>query len=363
MMLADHGAEVIRVDRPGGIQGGVALDTSTDILARSRRSITIDIKSEQGKEVLLRLIATADCLVEGFRPGVMERLGLGPNVLLGLNPKLVYGRMTGWGQTGPLAQTAGHDINYIALSGALDLMGRRGSAPTPPINILGDFAGGGLMLAFGLVSALLNARTSGTGQVVDCAMTEGSSLLMSFIWTLKQQGNWSDERGNNELDTGAHYYDVYECSDGRYMSIGAIEPKFYSELRGKLNLQDDPEFDNHTHSGRWAKLKPKLQKIFLRKTQSEWCEIFDGSDACVTPVLTYKEATEHFHNNARNAHHEINGVTHPAPAPKYSATPTAIPEAPVKAGSDTAALLEELGYSDDAVAALLKKWNSTTSDA
>lgn len=357
MMLADHGAEVIRVDRPGGIQGGVEVNAESDILARSRRSITIDMKSAEGREVLYRLINTADCLIEGFRPGVMERLGLGPDELLARNPKLVYGRMTGWGQDGPFAKTAGHDINYISLSGALDLLGRQGSPPTPPINILGDFAGGGLTLAFGLVSALLSAQTTGTGQVVDCAMTEGSNLLMSFIWSLKQQGNWSSKRGTNELDTGAHYYDVYECADGRYMSVAAIEPKFYAVFRNLLDLQDDPDFDKHTEPQRWPSLKTKLKGIFLRKTQNEWTEIFAGSDACVTPVLTFEEAAEHPHNKARNAYTNVNGITHPTPAPKYSATPTATPRAPVPAGTDTEALLEELGYSSEATTELVKKWS------
>jgi alpha-methylacyl-CoA racemase len=356
MMLADHGAEVVRVDRPGGIQGGVELDTSTDILARSRRSITVDIKSVEGRELVYRLIDTADCLIEGFRPGVMERLGFGPAEILARNPKLVYGRMTGWGQDGPLAKVAGHDINYISLSGALDLIGREGAAPTPPVNVLGDFAGGGLMLAFGLVSALLSARSTGVGQVVDCAMSEGSSLLMSFIWTLKQQGNWSAERGTNELDTGAHYYDTYECADGRYLSIGAIEPKFYDELRNKLNLEGDIDFDNHTDRTRWPMLKEKLKMVISSKTQAEWVDIFAGSDACVTPVLNFEEAAAHPHNKARQAHFNLNGVMHPAPTPKYSATPTGVPRAPVAAGADTEAILQELGYSAEIRKALVKKW-------
>lgn len=299
MMLADHGAEVIRVERPAGIQGGFDIDTNTDILARSRRSITIDIKSDKGRDVLKRLINTADCLVEGFRPGVMERLGLGPDELLAKNSKLVYARMTGWGQDGPLA------------------------------------------------------KTSGTGQVVDCSMAEGASLLTSFIWTLQQQGNWSSARGTNELDTGAHYYDVYECADGRYMAVGAIEPKFYAELREKLNIKSDLDFDSHTNKQNWPYLKAKLKKIFLSKPQAEWTDIFANSDACVTPVLTYNEAATHPHNIARNAHVEMNDVIHPAPAPKYTKTPTATPKPPVVAGADTAAILEEIGYSHEDIASLL----------
>jgi alpha-methylacyl-CoA racemase len=314
------------------------------------------MKSDEGLEVLKKLVDTADCLIEGFRPGVMERLGLGPDVLLANNPMLVYGRMTGWGQDGPYAMTAGHDINYISLSGALDQFGREGSAPTPPINILGDFAGGGLTLAYGLVCALLSAKTSGKGQVVDCAMTEGASQLMSFVWTLKQQGNWSATSGTNELDTGAHYYEVYKCSDDRYISVGAIEPKFYAQFRQLLGIENDSDFDKHTDSQRWVGLKPKLEAIFATKTQAYWAEVFDGSDACVTPVLSFEEAAEHPHNKARNAHFTINGVIHPAPAPKYSATPTATPKAPVTAGRDTEALLQEMGYSNEATAELLQKW-------
>ena len=356
MMLADHGAEVIRVDRPGGIQGGVEMDARADILARSRRSIVLDIKSDEGKEALCRLVESADGLIEGFRPGVMERLGLGPDELLKLNPRLVYGRMTGWGQTGPLALTAGHDINYISIVGVLETMGREGSAPTPPINIMGDFAGGGLMLAFGMVSALLNAQNSGDGQVVDCAMIEGANVLMSFVWTLQQQGNWNGPRGTNELDTGAHYYDVYECADGKYMSVGAIEPKFYTQFRSLLGIEGDGAFDNHTDPANWQLAKPKLKEIFLSKTQAEWSAIFDGTDACVSPVLNFDEAVSHPHMQARGAYVDVGGMTQPAPAPKYSKTVADMPVAPPEAGADTFALLQELGYSAEAIAQLEAKW-------
>jgi alpha-methylacyl-CoA racemase len=345
MMLADHGAEVIRIDRPGGIQGGVKLDYSTDILARSRRSMIVDIKSEHGVAVLKDLIKTADGIMEGFRPGVMERLGLGPDDLRRINPKLVYGRITGWGQTGPLAQTAGHDINYIALSGALNLFGRQGDRPTPPLNLLGDFAGGGLMLAFGMVSALLEAQRSGQGQVVDCAMTEGATLLSSFIWTLQQQGNWTAERGTNELDTGAHYYDVYECADGKHIAVGAIEPKFYQELLKHLELNDDPEFKTHTDPQYWPNLKSKLQALILSKRQQEWCDIFEGSDACVTPVLDLQASIDHPHMLARQAYTRVGEMQQPAPAPKFSRTQSANPIPPRLAGADTRELLRELGYS------------------
>lgn len=356
MMLADHGAEVIRVERPGGIQGGVSLDTNKDILARSRRSITLDIKNNECLEVLLRLVDSADCIVEGFRPGVMERLGLGPDVLLARNSKLVYGRMTGWGQDGPLAHTAGHDINYIALSGALNMLGREGSAPTPPINILGDFAGGGLTLAFGLVCALFSARSTGKGQVVDCSMTEGSSQLMSFIWTLQQQGSWPEGRGANELDTGAHYYDTYACADGKFVALGAIEPKFHSEFRRLLGIDKDAEFDSHTDKRQWQTLKMRLKKIFLEKTRDEWAEIFSGSDACLTPVLDFDESVAHPHNKARNAHVEVAGMLQPAPAPRYSETPTDKPREPAAAGADTKDILKELGYDKSYIDAFVQHW-------
>jgi len=356
MMLADHGAEVIRVERPGGIQGGVSLDTSKDILARSRRSVTLDIKNQECLEVLLRLVDSADCIVEGFRPGVMERLGLGPDILLARNPKLVYGRMTGWGQDGPLASTAGHDINYIAMSGALNMLGREGAAPTPPINILGDFAGGGLTLAFGLVSALFNARSTGKGQVVDCSMAEGASQLMSFVWTLQQQGTWPEERGANELDTGAHYYDTYECADGKFVALGAIEPKFYSEFRRLLGIDMEAEFDNHTDKSKWRPLKARLKRIFLEKTRDEWAGIFSGSDACLSPVLDFDESVAHPHNQARNAHVKVGGMLQPAPAPRYSKTPNDKPREPVLAGADTAAILQELGYDKHHIDAFIQRW-------
>jgi alpha-methylacyl-CoA racemase len=344
MMLADHGAEVIRIDRPGGIQGGVKLDYTTDILARSRRSMVVDLKSDEGLKALKALIDTADGLIEGFRPGVMERLGLGPDALHQTNPKLVYGRITGWGQTGPLAQTAGHDINYIALSGALHLFGRSGQAPTPPLNLLGDFAGGGLMLAFGMVSALLEAQKSGLGQVVDCAMTEGASLLTSFIWTLQQQGSWNSERGTNELDTGAHYYDVYECADRKHIAVGAIEPKFYVELTHRLGLQEDSDFATHTDPSFWPQLKDKLSSMIIQKTQADWCKIFEDSDACVTPVLDLQESVNHPHMRSRKAFTQIHDTIHPSPTPKFSRTVSEIPQPPPIAGADTRNLLHELGY-------------------
>ena len=342
MMLADHGAEVIRIDRPGGIRGGVQIDRATDVLARSRRSLVLDLKTPAGVDTLLRLSETADGLIEGFRPGVMERLGLGPEEIRARNRRLVYGRMTGWGQEGSYAASAGHDINYTALVGALSAFGRAGALPTPPANLIGDFAGGGMMLAFGMVCALHHARISGEGQVVDCAMIDGASLLMSFLWSLRAQGAWSDERGSNELDTGAPYYDVYACADGGLISIGAIEPQFYAELRTRLGLATDPDFDARDQRDRWPGLKAKLTALFLSRTRGEWCRVLEHTDACFAPVLSLAEAPAHPHLAARGAFIEIGGVLQPAPAPRYSATPVATPRPPPTAGADSEALLAEL---------------------
>jgi alpha-methylacyl-CoA racemase len=346
MMLADHGAEVIRVERPGG-----RLDPR-DPLTRSRKSIVVDMKKPEGVAVVRDLCRTADGLIEGFRPGVMERLGLGPDVLLGDNPKLVYGRMTGWGQTGPYAQAAGHDINYIALAGALHAYGRAGEKPTPPINMVGDFGGGGMMLAFGMVSAILAARASGTGQVIDCAMTEGSAMLMAMIWGFRAQGMWRDERGVNLLDTGAHFYDTYECADGKYVSIGSIEPQFYAELRARAGLKDDPEFDRQMDPSAWGPLKAKLERLFKSKARDEWCALMEHSDVCFAPVLSMSEAPEHPHNAARGTFGLVDGHVQPMPAPRYSATPTAAPQPSGKAGANGEALLSGLGYDAARIAAL-----------
>lgn len=346
MMLADHGAEVIRVDRPD------VLLRHPEILARSRRSIVIDLKRPQGIAMVRRLARSADGLFEGFRPGAMERLGLGPDVLLGDNPALVYGRMTGWGQDGPLAPRAGHDINYIALSGALHASGRVGAPPTPPINLVGDFGGGGMMMAFGMVAALLNARTTGRGQVVDCAMVDGASLLMTATYAYKARGVWNDERGTNLLDSGAHFYDCYETADGRYVAIGSIEPQFYAELRAKLGLAEDAEFDAQRDAARWPRLKAKIAAIFLQKTIDEWCAMFEGSDACFAPVLTLSEAPQHPHNIARGTFAEAHGTVQPAPAPRFSATPSLPPGAEPQRGDDTDAVLRDLGCPADEIADL-----------
>ncbi len=352
MMLADHGAEVIRIDRPGGARGGIAGDASRDPLQRSRKSVAVDLKSADGIAIVRDLCRTADGLIEGFRPGVMERLGLGPDVLLEDNPRLVFGRMTGWGQEGSYAKVAGHDINYIALAGALDAFGRAGEKPTPPINMVGDFGGGGMMLAFGMVAAILSAQKTGQGQVIDCAMVDGSALLMSMIWGFRAQGIWRDQRGVNLLDTGAHFYDTYECADGKFVSIGAIEPQFYAELRRLAGLADDPAFDVQLDPRVWPALKDALTALFKTKSRDAWCEILEGSDACFAPVLSMAEAPAHPHNAARGTFASIGEAVQPMPAPRYSATPTAVPTPAGAAGADGAALLASLGYDAARIAGL-----------
>ena len=334
MMLADHGAEVIRIDRPG------ALLDPADPALRSRRSVTLDIKTVEGATRARALCATADGLIEGFRPGVMERLGLGPELLLTANPNLVYGRMTGWGQDGPLAQAAGHDINYIALSGVLSTVGRAGDKPVPPINYAGDFGGGGMLLAFGMAAALVAVKAGGPGQVVDAAMTEGSSLLAGMLRWLGETGRWRGERGVNLLDGGAPFYDSYETADGKYVAIGAIEPQFYARLLEGLGLAGDPGFAGQMDPAAWPALKDRLAAIFLTKSRDEWCALLEGTDACFAPVLTLAEAPRHPHNVARGAFVEVGGMVQPAPAPRFSATPAEPPRLPPEAGADNEALLD-----------------------
>ncbi|WP_370183134.1 CaiB/BaiF CoA transferase family protein [Alteriqipengyuania sp.] len=352
MMLADHGAEVIRVDRASGGRGGSQPISSKDVLARGRKSIALNLKSEEGLALARKLCASADGLIEGFRPGVMERLGLGPDVLLADNPKLVYGRMPGWGQTGPYAPYAGHDINYIALAGALAHFGRSGEKPTPPINMVGDFGGGGMMLAFGMVSALLNVARGGEGQVVDAAMTDGTAVLMAMIHGMANQGIWREELGANLLDTGAHFYDTYETADGKFVSIGSIEPQFYAELRARLGLAEDAEFDAQMNPAGWPALKEKLAAIFRSKTRDEWDALLEHSDVCYAPVLTMSEAREHPHNVARAAFVEVDGDPQPAPAPRYSGTQTAQPAAAPMPGDDSDSVLADLGLSAEEIASL-----------
>ena len=337
MMLADHGAEVIRIDRIG------AADFRVDALGRSRRSIALNMKSAEGVAVARDLCRGADGIIEGFRPGVMERLGLGPDVLLSDNPALVYGRMTGWGQTGPWAHAAGHDINYIALSGVLHTVGVAGEKPVPPVNYVGDFGGGGMMLAFGMVAALLAVKNGAQGQVIDAAMTDGSALLAAMTWSFYNAGIWTDQPGTNRIDGGAHYYDSYVCADGRFLSIGAIEPQFYALLREKAGL-DDAALDAQHDQAQWPALKARLAAVIATKTRDEWAAIFDASDACVAPILSLREAPQHPHNVARDTFVEVGGHIQPAPAPRYSVSRTDPPRPAPKTGTDGEALLAELGY-------------------
>ena len=336
MMFADMGAEVIAVDRPGG-----GLTIPKDINRRGKRSIEIDLKADEGKATFLELCISADALFEGYRPGVMEKLGLGPDEVAAANPKLVYGRMTGWGQTGPLAHTAGHDINYIALSGALHAMGPKETPPTAPLNLVGDYGGGGMMLAFGLVCALLEAQKSGKGQVVDVSMVEGSSAFMSIFHSLMASGRWAPMRGVNLLDGGAHFYGTFETKDSDYVSFGAIEPQFMQIFIDKAGL-DASWMQKHLNPGEWASLKVELTDIFKSKTSAEWQELLDGTDACFAPILPFWEAHKHPHNQARNSFIEVDGLMQPAPTPKFSSTEPEVRHGPVKSGSDTDDILAEL---------------------
>ena len=346
MVLSDMGAEVLRVDRSQAVRGGDPARPPTDVLNRGRRSIGVDLKNPDGVETVLKLVERADALIEGFRPGVAERLGVGPDDCLRRNPKLVYGRMTGWGQDGPMASAAGHDINYIALAGALDPIGRAGQPPVPPLNLVGDFGGGGMFLAFGVVCALLEAQRSGEGQVVDAAMVDGAAILMSMFHGMRATGFWSEERGTNLLDTGAHFYDVYECADGKFVSIGSIEPQFYAELMQKTGLAGDPEFAAQMNRAKWPALKERLAEVIKTKTRDEWSEIMEGSDVCFAPVLSMSEAPEHPHNKARGTFTDVGGVVQPAPAPRFSRTPGSIARPPSHPGQHTEEALAEWGFSD-----------------
>ena len=351
MLLADLGADVIRIDRAKAVNGGDPERPPADLLARGRRSVGVDLKNPDGVEVVLALVEKADALIEGFRPGVTERLGIGPDDCLARNPRLVYGRMTGWGQDGPYASTAGHDINYIALAGALDPIGRRGEAPVPPLNLVGDFGGGGMMLAFGLVAALLEAQRSGQGQVIDAAMVDGAASLMTMTHSFRAMGIWNDERGTNMLDTGAHYYDVYETADGKYVSIGSIEPQFYAELLRLTGLEGE-ELPWQQDRNEWPSMKERLAGIFRSKTRDEWCELMEGSDVCFAPVLTMAEAPEHPHNVHRGTFVDVAGITQPGPAPRFSRTPGEIRRPPAHAGQHTDEVLTEAGVEADRLAKL-----------
>ena len=344
MMLSDMGAEVIRVERVQAVRDTQSSNANWDVMQRGRKNVAIDLKHVDGVEALLQLVEKADAMIEGFRPGVMERLGVGPDVCLARNKKLVFGRMTGWGQDGPYANAAGHDINYIALAGALAHFGRAGEAPVPPLNMVGDFGGGGMLLAYGVVCALLEAQRSGAGQVVDAAMVNGSAILMSMFWGFKNIGLHDENaRGTNMLDTGAHFYDVYKCSDGKFVSIGSIEPQFYAQLLQLTGLASDAEFANQQDRTMWPKLKQRLTEVFATKTQAEWCKIMEGTDVCFAPVLTMSEAAKHPHNVARKTFIEIAGTTQPAPAPRFSRTVASLPTAPVGAGANTREVLQSWG--------------------
>ncbi|WP_151448658.1 CaiB/BaiF CoA transferase family protein [Lacisediminimonas profundi] len=322
MMFADAGAEIVRIERPGG----AARIDRFDVTARGREVLELDLRQPENAQVVLRMLESADVLVEGFRPGVMERLGLGPDVCLARRPQLVYGRMTGWGQTGPLAQAAGHDIDYIALSGALHAIGDTGGPPVVPLNLVGDFGGGGMLLAFGVLAAVLEARSSGKGQVVDAAMTEGSALLSAMIYGFRASGNWSNRRGDNLLDGGAHFYGTYQCADGKYLAVGAIEPQFYAELMQRCGIDDPALRERQWERAMWPELKSRLAAIFRAKTRDQWCQLLDGTDACAAPVLDWDEAPQHPHNVAREAFFTRDGITQPSPAPKFSRTPGATPQ-------------------------------------
>jgi alpha-methylacyl-CoA racemase len=348
MMLADMGADVIRVDRAQSVVGGDPENPPADVLNRGRRSVGIDLKHPDGVEALLTLVERADALIEGFRPGVCERLGFGPDVCLARNPRLVFGRMTGWGQDGPYAQMAGHDINYIALAGALEPIGRAGERPLPPLNLVGDFGGGGMFLAYGVVCALLEAQRSGEGQVVDAAMVDGAAVLMTMFHAFRAMGIWEDQRGSNLLDTGAYFYETYETKDGKYISVGALERQFYETLVTKLELPADALPRQHDKA-QWPEMKERFATIFKTKTRDEWSELLEGTDACYAPVLSMTEAPEHPHNRERATFTERNGVVQPAPAPRFSRTPSEIQRPPAFPGQHTDEVLVDWGLDRDRV--------------
>ena len=348
MMLADMGADVVRIDRAvHGQERGMGR-APIDVLARGRRSVAVDLKSKQGIAVVLRLVEQADVVLEGFRPGVMERLGVGPDVCLAHNPRLVYGRMTGWGQEGPMAQAAGHDINYIALAGALEPIGRKGQKPTPPLNLVGDFGGGGMLLAFGIAAALVERASSGKGQVIDAAMVDGASTLMGFFHGMAAMGGWPGERGTNILDTGAHYYETYETKDGLYISLGSIEPQFYAELIEKLGL-DPKTLPAQNDRSQWPAMKDRFETIFKAKTRDEWCALMEGTDICFAPVLSLKEVAKHPHLVHRSTYVEHHGLVQPAPSPRFSRTPPALGRPAPRPGEHTEDVLASYGFKQDEI--------------
>ena len=354
MMLADMGAEVIRIERSQAVSPELPKGPQGDIMLRGRRSIGINLKDPVGVELLLELIASADALIEGFRPGVMERLGVGPEVCLARNPKLVYGRMTGWGQEGPYSSTAGHDINYISLAGVLAHIRREGERPIAPLNLVGDFGGGGMFMAFGIVTALLEAKESGLGQVVDAAMVDGAASLMTFLWGMHNTGLHDlDHPGTSFLDTGAPFYDVYECADGLYVSIGSLEAPFYEELLRRTGLdQDDPPHGEYDRKN-WPRMRARLTEVFKTKTRDQWCTEMEGTDVCFAPVLTAREAVRHPHNVERGTFVEVEGFTQPAPAPRLSRTPASLGTPPAHPGQHSRDILRDWGIASDRTEALI----------
>ena len=352
MLLADMGANVIRVERPGGTMFTAAQNVKLDFLNRNKRCLSVNLKEADGVETVLRLVEKADGLLEGNRPGVMERLGLGPDECLARNPALVYGRMTGWGQEGPMAQEAGHDINYVALSGALHGIGRRGEKPGIPLNLVGDFGGGGLWLAYGMVCALLEAKTSGQGQVVDAAMIDGAATLMASTFAANQAGFWSDERGTNLLDSGSHFYEVYETSDGKYISLGSIEPQFYAALMDKLG-EDAQHFENQFDMENWPAMQDRMAEIIKRKTRDEWDEIMAGADVCYAPVLSMAEVRHHPHHQARGTFLDDGEIWQPAPGPRMSRTPGQVRRHSAEIGEHSVEILKEFGFSAEEIEARL----------
>ncbi|MFD7179683.1 CaiB/BaiF CoA transferase family protein [Streptomyces sp. NPDC059904] len=351
MLLSDLGADIIRIDRPPGYDGGAPVDPQFNLLNRGRRSAALDLKNEEAVGAVLKLVRGADALIEGFRPGVAEKLGLGPDDCLAVNPALVYGRMTGWGQDGPLAQAPGHDVNYVSLTGVLHSIGTAGGPPTIPLNLAGDFGGGSLYLALGVVSALLESRGSGQGQVIDAAMVDGSASLMTLVYGLHAAGYWNDERGTNRLDSGAPWCDVYETKDGRWLSVGSSEARFWRNTLRVLGLREDDVPDQHDRS-RWPEMREKLAAVFGTRTRDEWCALAEGQEVCIAPVLSLAEAPHHPHLRDRGTFVEVEGVVQPAPAPRFSRTPGAIQSPPAEPGQHTDEVLGDWGFTPDELAAL-----------
>jgi alpha-methylacyl-CoA racemase len=348
MILADMGAEVIRIDRAAGASHLMMKDVSS----RGKKSVVINLKDPGGIETLLRMLENADVLIDPFRPGVCEKLGIGPDVCLARNPKLVFARMTGWGQDGPLAQAAGHDINYISITGALYAMGRKGEKPVPPLNLVGDMGGGGMLLVNGVLAALLEATNSGRGQVIDAAMVDGAAQLMWMFHGFHDMGMWdATQRESNMLDGGAHYYDTYECSDGQYVSIGSIEPQFYALLKQHADLSEE-DFGDQNNAAQWPQMKEKLAAVFKQKSQAQWCEIMEGTDVCFAPVLSFLDAPAHPANVARETYIEVDGLTQPAPAPRFSRTPSSVAHAGPQMGQDTDTVLAAMGFGESEIADL-----------